>query len=133
MGIRIGINGFGRISRDVLRALLGRDMLDVVAVNDVTNARTLAHLLKYDSVCGILEADVQAEDNALVVNGKGIKVLVGREPANLPWKDLDVGIVAESTGKVTTGSVPPNTSRQVPHASSSRLRPRTRTSPLSSG
>jgi glyceraldehyde 3-phosphate dehydrogenase len=101
MGIRIGINGFGRIGRDILRASLGHDTLDIVAVNDVTDARTLAHLLKYDSVWGILETDVQAKEGALAVNGKEVKVLAERDPAKLPWKDLGVEVVVESTGLFT--------------------------------
>ena len=94
MGIRISINGFGRIGRDILRASLGHDTLDIVAVNDVTDAKTLAHLLKYDSVWGTLETNVQAKEAALVVNGKEIKVLAEGDPAKLPWKDLgvDVGV-----------------------------------------
>jgi glyceraldehyde 3-phosphate dehydrogenase len=101
MGIRISINGFGRIGRDILRASLGHDTLDIVAVNDVTDAKTLAHLLKYDSVWGILETDVQAKEGALAVNGKGVKVLAERDPAKLPWKDLGVEVVVESTGLFT--------------------------------
>src|SRR5262245_8683567 len=73
MGIRIGINGFGPINRDILRASLGHDTLDIVAVNDITEAKTLAHLLRYDSVWGIFETDVQAKEGALVVNGKEVK------------------------------------------------------------
>jgi glyceraldehyde 3-phosphate dehydrogenase len=101
MGIRISINGFGRIGRDILRASLGHDTLDIVAVNDVTDAKTLAHLLKYDSVWGILETDVQAKEGALAVNGKEVKVLAERDPAKLPWKDLGVEVVVESTGLFT--------------------------------
>ncbi len=101
MAIRVGINGFGRIGRNFFRASLGRDTLEFVAVNDITDAKTLAHLLKYDSVGGILEADVQAKDNSLVVNGKAIKVLAERDPAKLPWKELGVDVVVESTGLFT--------------------------------
>ena len=101
MGIRIGINGFGRIGRDVLRASLGHDTLDVVAVNDVTETKTLAHLLKYDSVWGTLNTPVQAKEGTLVVNGKEVKVLTERDPAKLPWKDLGVEVVVESTGLFT--------------------------------
>lgn len=86
MSTRVGINGFGRIGRDVLRAALGRDALEIVAVNDLTDARTLAHLLKYDSVGGICDADVRAKDGALTVNGHAITVLAERDPAKLPWK-----------------------------------------------
>ncbi|HEX2276186.1 MAG TPA: glyceraldehyde 3-phosphate dehydrogenase NAD-binding domain-containing protein, partial [Candidatus Tectomicrobia bacterium] len=101
MAIRVGINGFGRIGRNFFRASLGRDTMDIVAVNDITDAKTLAHLLKYDSVGGILEADVQAKDNSLVVNGQEIKVTAERDPAKLPWKDLNVDVVVESTGLFT--------------------------------
>jgi glyceraldehyde 3-phosphate dehydrogenase len=101
MGIRIGINGFGRIGRDVLRASLGHDTLDMVAVNDVTDAKTLAHLLKYDSVWGILETPVQAKEAALAVNGKEVRVLAERDPAKLPWQDLGVEVVVESSGLFT--------------------------------
>ena len=101
MAIRVGINGFGRIGRNFFRASLDHDTLEFVAINDITDAKTLAHLLKYDSVGGILEADVQAKDHSLVVNGKEIKVLAERDPAKLPWKDLGVDVVVESTGIFT--------------------------------
>jgi glyceraldehyde 3-phosphate dehydrogenase (phosphorylating) len=101
MAIRVGINGFGRIGRNFFRASLNHSSIDFVAINDITNAATLAHLLKYDSVGGILEADVQAKDSSLVVNGKEIKVLAERDPAKLPWKDLGVDVVVESTGLFT--------------------------------
>jgi glyceraldehyde 3-phosphate dehydrogenase len=103
MAVRVGINGFGRIGRLVLRALLksGRTDLDVVAINDVTDAKTNAHLFKYDSVHRQFEGDVKAGENALIVNGKSIKVLSEKEPGNLPWKALGVDIVVESTGKFT--------------------------------
>lgn len=101
MAIRIGINGFGRIGRNVLRASLGNPNLDFVAINDLTDAKTLAYLLKYDSVHGTLEADVEAKDNHLVVNGKAIEVLAKKDPKELPWKDLGVDIVIESTGRFT--------------------------------
>jgi len=101
MSIRIGINGFGRIGRNVLRASIADPALDYVAVNDITDAKTLAHLLKYDSVLGKFKGDVKAEGGAIVVNGKTIKVLAEKDLANLPWKDLGVDIVVESTGKFT--------------------------------
>ena len=101
MAIRVGINGFGRIGRNFFRASLDHDTLEFVAVNDITDAKTLAHLLKYDSVGGILEADVQAKDSSLVVNGKTVKVLAERDPAKIPWKDLGVDVVVESTGLFT--------------------------------
>lgn len=101
MSIRIGINGFGRIGRNVLRASIADPALDYVAVNDITDAKTLAHLLKYDSVLGTFKGDVKAADAAIVVNGKTIKVLAEKEVAKLPWKDLGVDVVIESTGKFT--------------------------------
>jgi glyceraldehyde 3-phosphate dehydrogenase len=101
MAIRVGINGFGRIGRNFFRASLGHSSIEFVAINDITSAATLAHLLKYDSVGGILDADVQAKGNALIVNGKEIKVLAERDPAKLPWKDLNVDVVVESTGLFT--------------------------------
>jgi glyceraldehyde 3-phosphate dehydrogenase len=101
MAIRIGINGFGRIGRNVLRASLGNPNLDFVAINDLTDATTLAYLLKYDSVHGTLDADVEAKDNHLVVNGKAIEVLAKKDPKELAWKDLGVEVVIESTGRFT--------------------------------
>jgi len=101
MAIRVGINGFGRIGRNLYRAALQDPDLEFVAVNDITDARTLAHLLKYDSILGRLNAQVEAKDNAIAVNGKAIKVLAIREPAELPWKDLGVEYVVESTGRFT--------------------------------
>lgn len=101
MATKVGINGFGRIGRNVFRAALKNPAVDIVAVNDLTDAKTLAHLLKYDSIHGILDAEVKAEGSNIVVNGKTIKVLAEREPANLPWKDLGVEVVVESTGRFT--------------------------------
>jgi glyceraldehyde 3-phosphate dehydrogenase len=103
MAIRVGINGFGRIGRNTLRAAkkLGLKQLDFVAVNDLTDTKTLAHLLKYDSVHGRFEGDVRAEKDALVVNGDSIRVLTEKDPAKLPWKDLGVDVVLESTGRFT--------------------------------
>ncbi|HEX9743625.1 MAG TPA: type I glyceraldehyde-3-phosphate dehydrogenase [Nitrospiraceae bacterium] len=101
MGIRIGINGFGRIGRNVLRASLGDSTLDIVAVNDLTDAKTLAYLLQYDSVHGTLAAKVEAREDAILVDGKPIKVLARKDPKELPWKDLGVDIVVESTGRFT--------------------------------
>jgi len=95
---RIGINGFGRIGRAVLRASLDDPSLDFVAINDLTDAKTLAHLLKYDSVHGRLAASVEAVGDALIVQGRKLKVLALKDPAALPWKDLGVEIVVESTG-----------------------------------
>ncbi len=101
MAIRVGINGFGRIGRNVFRACLDERELEFVAVNDITNARTLAHLLKYDSVHGTLRTTVVAQDGALVVGGRTVKVLAERDPAKLPWKDLGVDLVLECSGLFT--------------------------------
>nr|WP_231709667.1 type I glyceraldehyde-3-phosphate dehydrogenase [Arthrobacter zhangbolii] len=99
---RVGINGFGRIGRNYFRAALEQNAdLDIVAVNDLTSPETLAHLLKYDSVTGRLGADLEVRDGNIVVGGKTIKVLAERDPANLPWSDLGVDIVIESTGFFT--------------------------------
>jgi len=101
MAIKVGINGFGRIGRNIFRAAMSDPDLDFVAVNDITDANTLAHLLKYDSALGVINADVKPQDNSIIVNGKEIKVIAERDPANLPWKDLGVEIVVESTGLFT--------------------------------
>jgi len=101
MSVKVGINGFGRIGRNIMRAALGDANIDFVAVNDLTNAATLAHLLKYDSVLGNLHAKVEARGDAISVDGDDFKVLSMRDPAQLPWKDLGVDIVFESTGLFT--------------------------------
>src|SRR5207302_10810675 len=101
MATRIGINGFGRIGRTVLRASLGDPALEFVAVNDLTDARTLAYLLKYDSVHGILPATIESKQDHLMVAGKPIKILAQKEPKDLPWRDLGVEYVIESTGRFT--------------------------------
>lgn len=101
MAIRVGINGFGRIGRNVFRAMYGRKNIEVVAVNDLTDAKTLAVLLKYDSVHGRFDAKVEAKDNALIVDGREVKVFSVKDPADLPWKDLRVDVVIESTGIFT--------------------------------
>ena len=101
MAIKVGINGFGRIGRNVYRVISKRENIDVLAVNDLTDAKTLSFLLKYDSVHGKFDGDIEAKDDAMVVKGKEIKLLKEREPANLPWKDLGVDIVIESTGIFT--------------------------------
>lgn len=95
---KIGINGFGRIGRMVFRAALGNKDIDVVAVNDLTDTKTLAHLLKYDSVHGILPNEVSHDEENIIVDGKKIKVLAKRDPAELPWGELNVEVVVESTG-----------------------------------
>jgi glyceraldehyde 3-phosphate dehydrogenase len=101
MAIKVGINGFGRIGRNAFRAALGNPDIEIVAVNDLTDAKTLAHLLKYDSVHGKLDAEVKVENDTIVVNGKPIKVLAERDPASLPWGALGVQVVVESTGRFT--------------------------------
>ncbi len=101
MATRVGINGFGRIGRNFFRAACSDGALDIVAVNDITDAKTLAHLLKYDSVHGIFPGTVQAKDQSLIVNGKEIRVLASKDPAALPWKDLRVEVAVESTGRFT--------------------------------
>jgi glyceraldehyde 3-phosphate dehydrogenase (phosphorylating) len=101
MSIKIGINGFGRIGRNVFRACVDDRSLEFVAVNDITDAHTLAHLLKYDSVHGRLAQSVSTDKDALVVNGTRIRVLSERDPAKLPWKDLGVQIVLECSGHFT--------------------------------
>ena len=103
MSIKVGINGFGRIGRNVVRAAqkMGAKDIDFVAVNDITDTATLAHLLKYDSVHGRYEGDVSAKGDTIVVNGDSIKVLAEKDPAKLPWKDLGVDLVLESTGRFT--------------------------------
>ncbi|HAK60326.1 MAG TPA: type I glyceraldehyde-3-phosphate dehydrogenase, partial [Nitrospiraceae bacterium] len=99
MAVRVGINGFGRIGRNVLRAAQGIKEIDIVAINDLTDAKTLAHLLKYDSFFGGLDSDVKAGDGKLIVGGKEITVVAKGDPAELPWKDLKVDVVIESTGR----------------------------------
>ncbi|MGF9909057.1 type I glyceraldehyde-3-phosphate dehydrogenase [Brevibacillus porteri] len=99
--VKVGINGFGRIGRNVFRAALNNPNVEIVAVNDLTDAHTLAHLLKYDSVHGVLNASVEASENTLIVDGKEIKVLAERDPAQLKWADYGVEIVVESTGRFT--------------------------------
>jgi glyceraldehyde 3-phosphate dehydrogenase len=101
MALKIGINGFGRIGRNIMRAALGDKDIDFVAVNDLTSAHTLAHLLKYDSVLGNLHARIEAREDAIAVDGDEFKVLSQKDPAQLPWKDLGVDVVFESTGLFT--------------------------------
>lgn len=99
MVLKLAINGFGRIGRLVFREAMKHDEFEVVAVNDLTDAGQLAHLLKYDSVHGVYDADVQAEDNAFIVNGKRVRVFSEKDPLNLPWGDLGIDVVLECTGK----------------------------------
>ncbi len=101
MAVKVGINGFGRIGRNIFRAAYQDKGLDFVAVNDITSPETLAHLLAYDSVLGRLKAKVEVKGNSIVVDGKAIRVLSERDPANLPWGKLGVEVVVESTGLFT--------------------------------
>jgi len=98
MSFKIGINGFGRIGRNFFRASYQDSDIDIVAVNDITDSKTLAHLLKYDSVLGILEANIKSSEDAIIVNDKKTKVLCEKDVGNLPWKELGASIVIESTG-----------------------------------
>src|SRR6266849_5539111 len=98
MPVRIGINGFGRIGRNVFRAALSSPELEFVAVNDITDAKTLGHLLKYDSIIGNFQGTVELKDSSLIVNGKSLRILAEKDHTKLPWKDLGVEIVIESTG-----------------------------------
>lgn len=98
MSIKVGINGFGRIGRLVFKAAQAKDTIEFVAVNDLTDAKTLAYLLKYDSVHGRFPGSVEAGPDSIIVNGKTVKVLAERDPENLPWGKLGVDIVIESTG-----------------------------------
>jgi len=99
MTVRVGINGFGRIGRNFFRAVRSQGAdIEIVAVNDLGNLATMAHLLKYDSVMGRLDADVAAGDGQITIGGKALKVLAEREPAKLPWGELGVDVVIESTG-----------------------------------
>ncbi|MCR4375349.1 MAG: type I glyceraldehyde-3-phosphate dehydrogenase [Acidobacteria bacterium] len=101
MAIKVGINGFGRIGRNIMRAAMAFDDIDIVAVNDLTDAATLAHLLKYDSILGNLKADITASGDSITVDGDAFKVLAQKDPAALPWKDLGVDVVFEGTGRFT--------------------------------
>jgi glyceraldehyde 3-phosphate dehydrogenase len=101
MAIKVGINGFGRIGRNIMRAAMGAGDVDFVAVNDLTNAGTLAHLLKYDSILGNLKSDIKAEGDKITVDREQFQVLSVKDPAQLPWKDLGVDVVFESTGLFT--------------------------------
>lgn len=101
MAVKVGINGFGRIGRNVFRAAYDDPDIEIVAVNDLTDAKTLAHLLQYDSVFGIFDADVEPSDGSLMIEGKEVKVTAERDPAALPWGDLGVDYVIESTGRFT--------------------------------
>src|SRR5437879_3468648 len=101
MPVKVGINGFGRIGRNVYRAALGRRDLEIVAVNDITDPATLAHLLKYDSILGNFDGDVAVDGDHLKVDGARVRVFAEKDPGNLPWRDLGIDIVIESTGLFT--------------------------------
>jgi glyceraldehyde 3-phosphate dehydrogenase len=101
MAIKVGINGFGRIGRNIMRAAMAHDDIDIVAVNDLTDAATLAHLLKYDSLLGNLKADISASGDSITVDGDAFKVLALKDPGQLPWRDLGVDVVFEGTGRFT--------------------------------
>src|SRR3989338_7152403 len=102
MKVRVGINGFGRIGRNIFRAGFKNKNIEFVAINDLpTDTKALAHLLKYDSTFGILDATVQAKEGALIIDGKELKVLAYRSPAEIPWGQLGVDVVIESTGVFT--------------------------------
>ncbi|MBI5903807.1 MAG: type I glyceraldehyde-3-phosphate dehydrogenase [Deltaproteobacteria bacterium] len=101
MTVRVAINGFGRIGRNILRASLSTKEIEFAAINDVTDAPTLAHLLKYDSVFGKIDAQVQAKEGAIVINGREIKITAERDPSKLPWKELKIDVALECTGLFT--------------------------------
>ena len=101
MAVKVGINGFGRIGRNVFRASLGNPEIDIVAVNDLTSPATLAHLLKYDSILGNLKNEISSDDDSITVDGKRIKVFAERDPAKLDWNSTGAQIVVESTGIFT--------------------------------
>ena len=101
MNLRLGINGFGRIGRSVFRQLIANENIIIVGINDLTNPSTLAHLLKYDSTHGVLNTDVTVKNSKLIVNKKSIQIFSKKNPKDIPWKDLDVDVVIESTGRFT--------------------------------
>jgi len=105
MAVKVGINGFGRIGRNVLRAAIGNNNIDFVAVNDLTSPATLAHLLKYDSILGNLPNEITSGEDFITVDGKKIKVYAEKDPAKLPWADVGAQIVVESTGRFTDATV----------------------------
>jgi glyceraldehyde 3-phosphate dehydrogenase len=104
MAVRVGINGFGRIGRNILRAAIGDPAIEIVAVNDITDSKTLAHLLKYDSILGNLDHEVSHRDDSISVDGKAVKVFRVKDPGELDWASVGVTIVVESTGLFTTGA-----------------------------
>ena len=105
MAVKVGINGFGRIGRNVFRAALGNPEIEFVAVNDLTSPATLAHLLKYDSILGNLKNEITAGEDFISVDGKKIKVFAEKDPAKLPWASVGAQVVVESTGRFTDATV----------------------------
>src|SRR5579862_7176835 len=103
MSLKIGINGFGRIGRNIVRAAFDNPNVEFVAANDLTDTKTLAHLLKYDSILGPLHADVGIEGDTIVAGGKRIKIFAIKDPAEIDWSSLGVQVVIESTGRFTDG------------------------------
>ena len=101
MSIKVGINGFGRIGRNILRTSLGEKDLEFVAVNDLTDPKTLAHLLKYDSILGNLSENVKSDQDSIQVDGRDIQVFAEKDPAKIPWEQVGAQIVVESTGRFT--------------------------------
>ena len=101
MSTKVAINGFGRIGRNVFRAAFGNPNLQIVAINDLTDAKTLAHLLKYDSVHGIFNHEIESKEDALLVDGKSVRITKEKDPAALPWKEMAIDVVIESTGRFT--------------------------------
>src|ERR1700720_301705 len=104
MAIKVGINGFGRIGRNIFRAAMGDPAIEIVAVNDITDSKTLAHLLKYDSILGNLPNTVTHTDDTISVDGKSLKVFRTKDPAEIAWPSVDASIVVESTGLFTSGA-----------------------------
>lgn len=129
MPIQVGINGFGRIGRNVLRAALGEPEIDIVAVNDITDSGTLAHLLKYDSVLGSLDGKVDHSEGCIHVNGSSIRVFKVKEPWEIDWSSFGVQIVVESTGKFNDAQKAREHLKVRSRRSSSRRPPRMKTSP----
>src|SRR6185295_17075494 len=101
MAIKVGVNGFGRIGRNIVRAALNNPNIEFVAANDLTDTKTLAHLLKYDSILGPLHADVKMEADAMVIGGKRMKIFAVKDPAEIDWSSVGAQIVIESTGRFT--------------------------------
>ena len=128
MGIKVGINGFGRIGRNVLRATLGSKDIDFVAVNDLTDTKTLAHLLKYDSILGNLEQEITSDADSITVNGDRFRVFAQRDPALIPWEEVGADIIIESTGHFTDKEKPKRTCAVRSRKSSSVRPPKTKTS-----